>query len=150
MTARVLLTLPTGELAGVSLHAIDRWREYTCPMRPYWWAVQLLEHVVELAGELTDEKPSWVTPEGDHGEAGQRYLLIGDFALIVASSDGGPAVVTVIARGGLPPRMRLARNSAAAARRKRRAARRRHDDARGGARARRRALRLAVDDQGDE
>lgn len=122
----MLLTLPDGRDALVSDHALGRWHELVCPLRPQWWAVALLASVVEMAGALSDDPPAWVTPAGR--ESMQSYLLAGDFAFIVAPRRlGGFIVVTTIARGELPTTARQARNHANQAKRRIRAARRRRD-----------------------
>jgi hypothetical protein len=139
----VLLTLPDGRDALVSEHALERWHELVCPLRPEWWAVALLSSVVDMAGALTDEPPAWVSPER---ETMQSYLVAGDFLFIVAPRrSGGFIVVTTIARGELPRTIRQARNHANKVKRRTRAARRR-PDIRGRDRSRLRDLRAPIYD----
>lgn len=122
----MLLTLPDGRDALVSDHALERWHELVCPLRPQWWAVALLSSVVDMTGALSDDPPVWVTPA--ERESMQSYLLAGDFAFIVAPRrTGGFVIVTTIARGELPRTARQARNHANMIKRRIRAARRRRD-----------------------
>lgn len=138
------LTLPDGRKVVLTEHAIERWVEYVCPLQSDWWAVGLLQSVVDMVGDLVDVAPVWV----DLSDGVQSYLVAGDFALVIVPSSNGHVVTTIIARGMLPVTVRAARNSANARQRQIRAARRHKRDRRTGARAARRGARApAVDDQ---
>jgi hypothetical protein len=141
-----LLTLPDGIGACIlSEHAIQRWREQVCPLAARPYAMMLLEHVVDLVGELRSEPPEWMN---DPSHSAPAYLVLGDFAIPLRVQLDGPAVaVTVISRGSLSQTDRERRTRRARLRRESRSVRRRqarNATARSGDRSRRRAA-LAPD-----
>lgn len=124
----MLLTLPDRSVALVTDHALGRWQEYTCPLHAAWWSKGLLQDVVTLAGTVTAERPAWLRLPRDVGyDVPARYVLAGDYALVVVPVERRPGliVVTVVARGAIPRAEREERNEANA--RRRRAARRRQE-----------------------
>lgn len=135
----MLVELPDGRRAVLTDHALERWQEYVCPLASRLETARLLQHVIDLAGELTDAPPAWLLPPVDDVATG--WVVAGDFVLVLIGRPSKRRVVTVVPRGSIPRTMRKDRNQRRRVERHRRAEHRRRSDRRGGDRARARLLR---------
>lgn len=146
------LELPDGTRVPLTLHALERWQEYVCPLAPMSIAVGLLARFVEENGVISLERPEWVFGE----PAAIWWVVAGDFCLPIAEPrDGSPYqgssyfVPTFYARGTVDPGERERRSDRRRERRSRRHLRAssKQADRRQGVRAARRAARAPDVDQ---
>lgn len=144
------LELPDGTRVPLTLHALERWQEYICPLAPLSEAIALLARFVDENGTVTAERPEWIR-EGN----ATLWVVAGDFCLpVVVPRDGSPYdgftyfIPTFIARGTITPDERLARRHERRTRASRTRGRsRKQGDRRTGASAHRRIARAPDVDQ---
>lgn len=146
------LELPDGTRVPLTLHALERWQEYVCPLAQMSEAIGLLARFIEENGRVTTERPEWVGSD----QAAVWWVVAGDFCLPVAEPkdespyNGSPYFIpTFYARGNLQPGERARRSDQRRVRRSRHRLRARatQADRRQGFRAQRRAARAPDVDQ---